>query len=192
MSYVKSFLPWIGFLVFSQVGWQWGALAAAVLAGATLSVDRRSGATWDCQILALGALAFFAVLTPIAFIDPHGALSAYSGAMADGWLAVVAWAGIALGAPFTMGIAKQEAPREVWDLPAFRRLNVVITAVWAASFTVSAILSVVLVEQSPMVRGITTVCAFVIPIVFTKRYVAAVRARHSDDVEPGMAVAYAA
>ncbi|MGJ0118896.1 hypothetical protein ACQ7HM_06780 [Williamsia sp. MIQD14] len=180
MSYLRGFLPWIGFLVFSQVGWQWGALAAAVIAAATLVADRRAGTSWDGQILAIGALAFFAALTPVAFAAPHAALAAYCGAMADGWLAVVAWAGILLGAPFTLGIAKREAPEEVWDLPMFRNLNVVITSVWAGAFTVSAVASVLLVDSSGMVRGIATAIAFIAPIVFTKRYVAAVQARHAD------------
>lgn len=193
MRYITGFLPWIGFLAFSQVGWQWGALAAALIAAATLVADRRAGTSWECHILTIGAIAFFAVLTPIAFAAPHGALAAYCGAMADGWLAVVAWVSIAIGAPFTLGIAKREAPEEIWDLPVFRTLNVVITSVWAGAFTVSAAASALLVEQSGVVRGIVTAIAFIVPIVFTKRHVAAVQARHADDDTSAEAeIAYAA
>jgi hypothetical protein len=39
--------------------------------------------------------------------------------------------------PFTLGIARQRAPREVWQRPEFLRLNMVLSTAWAVSFTLA-------------------------------------------------------
>ncbi|GAA1458549.1 hypothetical protein [Williamsia maris] len=178
MSYLRGFLPFIGFITLSHFGWQWGAVGAAVLAVAMLIADRRAGASWDTQILAVGSIAFFAVLTPIAFAQPHAAIAAYCGTMSIAWLAVVAWASIAIGTPFTMGIARRQVSSEVADSAAFRRLNVVITAAWASAFTVSAVLTVVLMNQAGWMTVAASATCFMTPILFTRIYVSRVRAAH--------------
>lgn len=179
MSYLRGFLPFIGFITLSHFGWQWGAAGAVVLAVAMLVADRRAGASWDTQILAIGSIAFFAVLTPIAFAEPHAAVAAYCGTMSVGWLALVAWASIAIGTPFTMGIARKQVSSDVAASPAFRGLNVVITAAWAGAFTMSAVLTVVLMNQAGWMTVAASVVCFVAPILFTRIYVARVRAAHA-------------
>lgn len=175
MSYLRGFLPFIGFIAMSHFGWQWGAAAALVTAIVLLVADRRAGASWDTQILAAGSIAFFAVLTPIAFALPHSGIATYCGTMSIGWLALVAWCSIAIGTPFTMGIARRQVSADVWESPTFRRVNVVITAAWASAFTVSAVLTVVLMNEAGWIRTTASVLAFAAPIVFTRIYVARVR-----------------
>ncbi|MGW2353035.1 hypothetical protein [Actinacidiphila glaucinigra] len=87
---------------------------------------------------------------------------------------------LAVRRPVTLGIARATAPPAVWDNPLFLRTNVIITAVWAASFTVGAGLLAVLLAAAPhALAAIVAVklCGFALPVVFTTRYSRAVAAR---------------
>ncbi|MEV4440381.1 hypothetical protein AB0K09_15425, partial [Streptomyces sp. NPDC049577] len=81
--------------------------------------------------------------------------------------------------PFTTGIAKRQAPKEVWHTKVFRRINVVITSVWAAAFTLTAA-AVAAVHAAGLNGALSTaaqVAGFVLPAMFTARYPDRVRAR---------------
>jgi hypothetical protein len=179
MSYVLAFAPWIVYAVIPSSQWQWGALAALVLTAATLvwSIARRRPVA--SMIIQLGSVVFFAAATALAFADPHTALHPYLPAVSNGWLAVISWFSLAIRQPFTLGIAKLDTPREVWHQPLFIRTNVVITLVWSIAFTLgSAALAVCgAVQASSTAVVLVQVASFVIPIVFTIRYVAAVQRR---------------
>ncbi|WP_239154693.1 hypothetical protein [Amycolatopsis sp. FDAARGOS 1241] len=90
------------------------------------------------MIIELSAVVFFALLSGYAFADPASPLRDYVGALTDAWPALTAWGSPVVRHPFTLGIARTVPPQQVWHHPRFRRVNVVITVVWAASFTVSA------------------------------------------------------
>ncbi|MGH8920986.1 MAG: hypothetical protein ACRD0H_22080, partial [Actinomycetes bacterium] len=82
--------------------------------------------------------------------------------------------------PFTLGIAKTMVPPSVWDNPAFLRVNVVITTVWAASFTVAGVASTVLLSSAPHATAaliVIKVLGFAVPASFTVHYRKHVRAR---------------
>ncbi|MEC3982258.1 hypothetical protein [Amycolatopsis sp. H20-H5] len=133
----------------------------------------------DSQILEISTVVFFLGLTALAFAAPASALADYDGALAMGWLALTAWATLAIRRPFTLGIAKQQTPPEIWDTPVFRHVNVVITAAWAAAFTVTACaLTAVAAARLGSAASIPVqVAGFVVPAVFTSRYPQRVRAR---------------
>ena len=80
----------------------------------------------DSLIIEISSAAFFAGLAVIAFADPHSAVHDYSAAASSGTLAVVAGLSLAVGKPFTLGIAKRTTPRDIWDLKPFIRVNAVI------------------------------------------------------------------
>lgn len=179
MNYLRGFIPWIAFAAVSAVGWQWGALTGLVLGVWLLIQDHRAGIAADSQILEFSTIAFFAVLSGVAFANPDSRLEDYSGALSLGWLAVTAWATLAVRRPFTTGIAKRQAPPEVWNSPVFRRVNVVITAAWAAAFTVTAAV-LIPVYHADLGSGVSIpvqVAGFVVPALFTARYPDRVRAR---------------
>ncbi|GAA3568143.1 hypothetical protein GCM10022222_60070 [Amycolatopsis ultiminotia] len=181
MNYLKSFLPWIGFAIVStQADWRWSGLVGLVLAGGLLATSRRQGRGWDSLVIELSALIFFAVLTVFSFSVPDSPLRDYVGALSDLWLAVTAWGSIGLRRPFTLGIAKTTTPRELWQTPAFRRVNLVITTVWAASFTVAGVAGSFLLGYAPhatVALIVLKVLGFAVPVAFTIRYVTLVRAR---------------
>ncbi|MEU8827559.1 hypothetical protein [Streptomyces sp. NPDC048636] len=186
MTYLRGFIPWIAFAVVSSLGWQWGALAGLVIAAVLLVQQRRSGVDADALVLECSTVIFFASLTALSFARPHSALEAYDGALALGWLALTAWLTVAVRRPFTTGIARRQAPREVWGTPLFRRVNVVITTVWATAFTLSAAALVVVraADLDDTVSTAVQVAGFVLPAMFTARYPERARARALQQAAP--------
>ncbi|MFJ8031075.1 hypothetical protein [Streptomyces sp. NPDC096032] len=180
MSYLRTFLPWIVFAVVPSRDWQWGALAALVAAAALIAREKRSGAGFDALIIETGSALFFAALAAVAFADPHSGVHGYSAALSSGSLAVIAGVSLAIGRPFTLGIAKRTTPREYWGLKPFIRTNVVITAVWTAAFAATAAVLALLAQAGDAHSTSATlvqIAGFAVPMVFTVRYVAHVQAK---------------
>ncbi|MYV91724.1 hypothetical protein [Streptomyces sp. SID1034] len=172
MNYLRGFIPWIVFAAVGSAHWQWGALAALVAGGYLFAMDRKRGLSADALLLEQSTIAFFGVLSVIAFAAPDSALRGYGGALATGWLALTAWATLAVRKPFTTGIAKRQAPREVWTNPVFLRINVVLTSVWALAFTLTATaLAVIDAESLGTTASIAVqVAGFAIPAIVTAQY----------------------
>ncbi len=180
MSYLRTFLPWIVFAVLPSGNWQWAALIALVVAVAVIVQQVRAGAEPDALIIEFGSAAFFAALAAIAFADPDSGVHDYASALSSATLAVIAGVSLAIGRPFTLGIAKRTTPREVWGLAPFIRINVVITAVWTAAFAVTAVV-LAFVAHAGNAHSITAtliqIVGFAVPMLFTVRYVAHVQAK---------------
>jgi hypothetical protein len=182
VNYLRSFAPWIIYaIVATQVDWRYSALVGFVLAGGLALWGRLRGTPADAMVIELSAAIFFALLTVVAFADPGStALQNEVVTMSSAWLALTAWGSLLIGRPFTLGIAKQMVDRSLWDNPVFRRVNVVISSVWASSFTVEAVLLAVLLAYAPHATAVVItlkVATFAVPIAFTIRYPAIVRAR---------------
>ena len=175
MSYLRAFAPWIAFAVIPSAQWKWAALFALVVSIVEIVRKTRGGLPLDAQIMELGTSAYFTGLTALAFADPHTVLHAYIPAMASGALGVIAGGSLLVRKPFTLGVARQSMPREAWDNPLFLRANMVISAVWAASFAVGCAGLAVLAHSSALGRILVQVAAFALPLVFTMRYVDHVR-----------------
>jgi hypothetical protein len=63
----------------------------------------------------------------------------WAGELTNVSLALFAWFTLLIRRPFTRAYAKDTTPQEHWDSPLFRRINNVITAVWASAFTFAAV-----------------------------------------------------
>jgi hypothetical protein len=176
MSYLRTFAPWILYAAVSSASKQWAALGALVLAIVVIARKRQGGSSTDALIIEAGSAVFFVAFAALAFAAPHSGLLQYAPALSSGALAVIAWISLAIRRPFTMGIAKQSVPEEFWNQPAFIRTNVIITSVWAAAFTISSAI-LVLTAHDGIVTTIVQVAGFVVPMIFTIRYAAIVRAR---------------
>ncbi len=179
MSYVRGFAPWIVYGLLSVIGWQWGALAALVVAVASLVADRRKGITIDAQILDLGSLAYFAGLTALSFADTNSPIQHFDGPLASAWLALIAVTSLLLSRPFTQGIARRRVTAEVAADPKFLHLNMVITSIWTTAFTASALAGLVadLLNAGTTVDIVRQVIGLAVPAYLTQRYVARARAR---------------
>ncbi|MFI1368973.1 hypothetical protein [Streptomyces griseochromogenes] len=184
MGYVRSFVPWIAVAVLTgSVDIRWAVLTGLVLAVGLVAVQRRAGRGWDAQVIECSAALFFAVYAAAAFAAPGSAAVAHYGSpLSSVWLAATAWGSLALGRPFTLGIARTQVPEHVWNSPLFVRVNRVITAVWAVAFTVGGAGGALLRHYRPddgTARTLLTVAAFVVPVLFTVRYPETVRGRHT-------------
>jgi hypothetical protein len=177
MSYLRAFAPWIAFAVIPSSQWKWAALIAFVLSVAEIVRKTRGGLPLDAQIMDLGTSTYFVALTALAFADPKTALHAYIPAMASGALGVIATVSVLVRRPFTLGVARQELPREAWDNPLFLKVNMIISAVWAASFAAGCIGLAALAHSSAVGRIVVQTAAFAVPLVFTMRFVDHVRSR---------------
>ncbi|WP_433857325.1 hypothetical protein [Streptomyces kronopolitis] len=179
MNYLRGFIPWLVFAGVSSAGWQWGALAGLVTAVVLLLADRAAGLALEHRLLEYGTIVFFAALGILAFAQPDSALKSYGSALSMGWLALIAWVSIAVRRPFTLGFARRMAPPEVWDSPLFRRINVVLTAAWASSFTLTAIAQAAAsaLGWSVAVSIVIQLAGFILPVRFTAAYPERARAR---------------
>jgi hypothetical protein len=182
VSYLFTFLPWIVYAVLgghTPASQQRGTLAALIVTVLVIAYKRRSGSSFEALIIETGSAVFFAAIAIVAFAAPHSGVLTYSAALSSTALAVLAWGSLAARRPFTLGIAKQSTPREVWSQPAFMHSNVVITTIWAASLTVSAAILAIVIHAGAgvPVRMVFQILGFVVPMAATARYVKIVHAR---------------
>jgi hypothetical protein len=172
--YIRSFLPWIAFAAISTDGdSRHGALAGFVLALWLLRSDRHRGRAWDGLVIEASSALFFGGLAFAAYAFDPSPFGDYGTAASVGWLALTAWGSLAVRRPFTLGIARTMAPAEVHGSALFHRVNAVITAVWAAAFTVNAVALALLLAVAPHATAAiiaVKVCGFAVPAAFTARY----------------------
>ncbi|GAB09301.1 hypothetical protein GOARA_036_00330 [Gordonia araii NBRC 100433] len=175
MTILRGFAPWIAYAVvasISDTSWRWAAVAAVIVGLALILDDRRHGITPDAQILEISAIVFFVLVAIVGFVTENSEFHRYDSALAFGWLALTAWGSLAIGKPFTEGIAKREVPQEYWGTEKFRRINRAITTVWALAFTATAIAVWVIYrrELGDTADIVAQALGFIIPITFTNWY----------------------
>ncbi|GAA3063174.1 hypothetical protein VR41_09010 [Streptomyces sp. NRRL B-1568] len=181
--YLISFLPWIAYaFVATSDDWRNGAEVGLAIALVVIYRDRRTGKHWDEMVIEVSAAVFFAGITWLSYKDPDSSLIPYGPALVDAWLALTAFGSLAIGRPFTLGIARRIAPEKVWKTKAFFRTNAVITTVWGVSFAGAAAALAVLIHHDPKATTasiVIKVVSFLIPVMFTMRYPATVAARQA-------------
>lgn len=177
LKHVRGFLSWIVFMVFPNSMVAWAALAGLVVSLVLFVKDRRRGIKLDALVLDVATLFFFAALGIAAFADRHAPLGAWSSALSFGWLGVVAWGSIAVGHPFTLGMAKRREPREIWDQPSFKQSMVALTRLWAIVFTLITLALAVCVptHQSTVLTVSVRFGGLAIGAYLTSRHIKAAR-----------------
>jgi threonine/homoserine/homoserine lactone efflux protein len=201
---VVGFIPWIVFWVIGGPStWETGTLAAllAAILVTMLSIDYRPLVAWATaqperrreglrpelsrlKLLDIATVVFFAALSLAAVVTTRqnvSDLDRYSQAISSGALGIIALGSIVFRHPFTVDYAKEQAPPEVWHTAVFKRINLVLSSVWAAVFLICALLGVA-AEQN-VAKGLRDWLNWYIPIVliflafrFTKSYPQQVRA----------------
>ncbi|HET9728874.1 MAG TPA: hypothetical protein VFR41_05600 [Acidimicrobiia bacterium] len=176
MRHLRGFLPWIVYpIAAAMADWRIAALIALAIAavGAATNGARR-------DMFATSAVAFFGALFVVAAVDPSSGLHRFVGALTPGALAIAALVSIAIDQPFTIPFAKRVAPPEFWDTPMFVHINVVLSAVWAASFVAMALIIAAVVafaHQAGVIIVAAQIAGFVIPMRICRSYPASVQAR---------------
>jgi hypothetical protein len=139
LSIFVGFVPWVAFTFVAQRlsadGVAWSALFAAALSLVLFLRGRNRNVPTQLDVY---SLTLFGVIAVVGFIGDH---------RVDQWL--YEWGrplvGVVLGSiilatastrPFTAEYAKRSTPREYWDSPLFRRINLVLSAAWGVAIAV--------------------------------------------------------
>src|SRR5882757_11034073 len=140
-SPLSGIAPWVLFSLFATPGRYEEAVCAALgLTLLMLWVGSRRGIS--VHSLEVFGVVFFAILAVVGLTATAGTirwLELWAGELTNVALALFACATLLARRPFTVAYAKERAPQEYWDSALFLHINYAISAVWAAAFTVSAI-----------------------------------------------------
>lgn len=169
MTLVLGFAPFILFAVLSRLSADlalWAAFAAAFVVTVRDFVESPS-----LRLLDIGNLALFGMLALVrGFLAPGLPLVTVR-ALAELFLFLLLAASLLRGKPFSLEYA--HVPPQERTQPLFLRVNIVISAIWAAAFALMAAmdLALVFVATLPLWPAIAvSVAAFAIAITFTLRY----------------------
>jgi hypothetical protein len=94
------------------------------------------------KLLDLVGIGFFAVLILAGLlVDQTGLnwLERWAGELSNIAIVLVALFSIAIRMPFTIQYARESVPQENWESPLFMHINYMVTWVWTAAFTLTAI-----------------------------------------------------
>jgi hypothetical protein len=133
-----GFVPWIVYWSLSGAGLRRAAVLVALAAGIGLCARQ----AWHRRLRPLEATAtvFFAAHALVTVGLGSSFFETYAVLLAPVALATMAWGTLLAGTPFTLVYAREDWPREYWDAPLFRRINTLLTSMWAVVFTVNAAL----------------------------------------------------
>jgi hypothetical protein len=147
MTFLKlliSFSPWLTFLVIAHD--TPFRVKLGLIAGLILSIVMGIARLHRGIILWVGLIFFSAATVAVVAFEDLWALR-HMGVLANGALAAGAWLTILLGRPFTLDYAKEHTDPSLWSSPRFLKSNYVITAVWAATFSVNCCLAYLKMEH---------------------------------------------
>ena len=133
----------------------------------------------NMKIIDLTSLGFFVLALIMLLTVGDQVFNRYHIILVWGVFAVVTWATILIGCPFTLQNARERTPREVWSEPLFHRVNLWLTSVWGVIFTLDTILAIVALGGS-YVRMLSVVipgASMIFGYAFSRIYLARYRSR---------------
>jgi hypothetical protein len=138
LKLLLTFAPWLALLAIARDSLF--SLKLGLIVGLVLSVVMGLTHIHRGLILWIG-LSFFS-LTTVAVVGFENIwVAQHMGVLANGALAASSWFTIVIGKPFSEDYARDHVDRSLWHDPAFIRTNVIVTSIWAAVFTVNAVLA---------------------------------------------------
>lgn len=147
MNFLKlllSFAPWIGFLIIARDTIT--RVEVGLVTALTLSVVMSVLKLHRGVIMWVGLLFFTAAtIAVVAFHDMWTVR--HLGVLANGALALGSWITLAVRRPFTLEYARAHTDPSKWNDPLFIKVNVLLTAVWAATFTLNTAVAWVLMKH---------------------------------------------
>jgi hypothetical protein len=149
----------VGRNVTGGVGW---AAAAALATAVIIAVSSaRTGSLNLLEVSAMVTFAGFAIAGALDQHNPQGFLAEYFPALAAGSMALLALASTRF-TPLTEPYAREVVLRKFWDTPRFKRVNVELTLMCAATF-VGIALSYAIAAAVPS-HGLATVFNWIVPV----------------------------
>jgi len=169
-----GFAVWVVYGILYALG-HWTVAAVAGL-GIMLAIVGRENRTANVKIIDLTSLGFF-VLALIMLSTVGGQVfNRYHIILVWGVFAMVTWATILVGFPFTLQLARKSARREAWSEPLFHRVHLRLTTVWGVIFTLDTTLAVVALGGSwvrmlsVIIPGATMIFGFAFSRIYLARY----------------------
>jgi hypothetical protein len=147
------------------------AIMLAIIAG--------ESRTANLKIIDLTSLGFFVLALSLLLTAGGQVFNRYHIILVWGVFAVVTWATILVGFPFTLRLAQERTKREVLSELHFRPVHLQITTVWAAIFTLDTILAVVALGGSHVwvLSEIIPGASMIFGFAFSRIYLARQRSR---------------
>ena len=174
MDMLLSFSPFIVFaLLAGRTPLPAALFSAAALSAALLLRERLRAPRRTLKLLEIGTALLFGGLGAWVLATRGDWRVAEVRLAVDIGLLLIVLFSIAIGQPFTLQYAREQVPPEVAALPQFRRINHVLTGVWALAFAVMAGADFVMarVPSVPLWVGIAiTVAALAGAVRFTRWY----------------------
>ena len=160
-----ALLPWAVFAVVDRAqsdGALWAALGALITAIALLLTSSR-GETGPRNVMVLGAIGWFGALLVAGALQRSGSgFLAHDGrALSASGFALIAFGSLAFS-PAIEHYTRPHVRSSRWKDPAFHRVNVLITLIWAATFTGVAMAN--FVAASIGTPGAVTLFNWIVPI----------------------------
>jgi hypothetical protein len=165
-------------LISGFTNWRIGTVVAVALSAGLVLTAVRQGRGVGAAVIETSAVVFCAVALVLAFVTPQAAIREFIGALSNGWLALTAWCSVALGRPFTKVAERHLVEDSEWARPPFHRTHLVVTSIWAAAFTATAVVLLAVEYDAPhsgLIEVLVQVAGNFVPAVLTYRYLAARR-----------------
>lgn len=171
MNLLLGFSPFLLFAALEHVlGVTSGLVAAAAASGLLVLRDLRGG---EMKLLEVGTLVLFAGLAAMTAATSANWSVLQVRLYIDSGLLAIVLLSLLLRRPFTLPYARQRAPREVWALPRFLRMNMLISAAWALAFLVIVVADLLMLLRPavPLSVGISmTAAGLLAALRFTSWY----------------------
>ena len=183
-----GFGPWILFWILNSNNTFEEAAVAGLVASAVVTIwTIAQGST--VKLLEIGSLAWFGVLTVMAFTAEEVFFADWSYVLSNSALALIVLASILAGRPFTRQYAKETVPEQYWDSPVFLKSTLVISWVWFVSMVVMAASSAVArsyPESEMWFNWIIPIGALIGAIKFTGAYPAHLKKKNAQPAVAGL------
>jgi hypothetical protein len=174
MGILLAFAPFIAFAAVDRLSRPIAGLAAGAIVSIGLLARDWLTPGRSPKTLEIGTTFLFTGLTLYAALGPGADWSVIGVRLCvDGGLLLIVLISMAIGRPFTLEYARERVSSEYWNNPEFRRVNYVITAIWAAAFAVMVIAEAALLyvpDLSPRIGIIVIVLALIGAVKFTGWY----------------------
>jgi hypothetical protein len=148
-----GWIAWAAYIGLAVLGhWRWALLAGAIVMTVIVAIEYRHRAV---KISDATALTFFALMLPLSMAIGSWLINGYNVLIVWAMFGVVFWTTIAIGFPFTLQFAHEQAPPAVWNEPIFIQTNYRISLLWAVIATVNTILGIAMhVSGHPLIVGV--------------------------------------
>lgn len=163
-------VAWVLYGVVSGGGhWTVAAIGALAVALAIVGHEYKCHAV---KLMSCTTAAFFVFALVTTLAAGPMLLKNYNVILTWAAFAIVTWVTLLIGFPFTIQYAREQTPPEIWDDPLFMQLNVILTIVFGAMFTVNAGLgAIAFMTGDILTLGLIVPLALLVAaMVFSARY----------------------